>query len=248
MKHATQLRVEIFTSTEDEKHRIHSAKEIEFLLRNIAEQNARVALYYVDENQFILTTLLGVNSKGLWVEQSQNDEINQHIIEGGKLIFVSSHHRVKIQFEAGKPEPEQYLDKAAFYLPLPGSLLRLQRREYFRLTTPAVSPLKCVIPITNLPHPKLSEVTIMDISVGGAALTCAEDDTELAPGETYNDCRIDLPDFGTINGTLVVKNWAVLTSKDGNNYKRAGCELQDLDNQSIGLLNRYIMHMQRNPA
>lgn len=248
MNQETHLKVETFTRTEDEKHRIHSAKEIEFLLHNIVEANVHVALYYIDEEQFILTTILGVNNKGLWVEQSPNHEINQDIIAAEKLIFVSSHLRVKIQFEASKLEPEQYLDKAAFYLPLPSSLLRLQRREYFRLTTPTLNPLKCVIPITRLPQPKLSEVTIMDISVGGAALTCTEDDTELVPGETYSDCRIDLPGFGTISGTLIVRNWAVLTADDGHIYKRAGCELQDLDNPSITMLNRYIMHMQRSPA
>ncbi len=242
----SHLKIEILSSTEDAKHRITTAKEIEFLLRNIAAKHARVALYYAEAGCFYFTVLLGVSERGLWVEQSPKNEVNAAILSGANLTFVSSHMRVKVQFETQHPvAEEQYDGKAAFLLPLPGSLLRLQRREYFRLPTPDINPLKCIIPVAGHPHPKLNEITIMDISVGGAALTCAEDDTELIPGETYSDCRIDLPDFGTISGTLVVRNWAILTSANGKNYKRAGCELQNMDNPSIALLNRYIIHMQR---
>lgn len=245
MKHESQLKIEIFTNAEDAKHRINTPKEIEFLLRNISTKHAPVALHYADGNSYFLTTLLGVNEQGFWIEQSPKSEVNQQISEDQKLIFVSSHLRVKVQFDAGQPVSKKYESKDAFCFPLPHSLLRLQRREYFRLPTPDVNPLKCIIPVPDHPHPKLNEVIIMDISVGGAALTCAEDNTELIPGETYSDCRIDLPGFGTISGTIIVRNWAVLTSASGQNYKRAGCELQDMDNPSITLLNRYIMHMQR---
>lgn len=238
------LKIEALSDAEDARHRIDTPKEIEFLLRNIAAKHARVALYHGTGDRFILTTLLGVDERGLWVEQSPKQEQNEQVLASAQLTFVSSHLRVKVQFPSAPATPGQHDGKAAFLLPLPASLLRLQRREFFRLPTPDIHPLKCIIPV-GYPHPKLNEVTIMDISVGGAALTCAEDDTELVPGETYNDCHIDLPGFGSISGTLVVRNWAVLTSSSGKNYKRAGCELQDMDNPSLTLLNRYIMHMQR---
>lgn len=241
----SQLKIEIFTLAEAEQHRIDSPKEIEFVLRNIASKHARIALHYADDSKHFLTTLLGVTARGIWIGNSPQDEVNQQLLQDQRLTFVSSHLRVKVQFETAHPEAGTFEGQSAFVLPLPDSLLRLQRRAYFRLPTPELHPLKCIIPLGTEPHPKLNEVTIMDISVGGAALTCAEDDTELIPGETYNDCRIDLPEFGTISGTLVVRNWAVLTSASGQNYKRAGCELLDMDNSSLTLLNRYIMHMQR---
>jgi c-di-GMP-binding flagellar brake protein YcgR len=245
MKTNIQLTIETFSSEEEAKHRINSVKEIEFQLRTLIAHWAKVAVYYNHEQEFMLTRLLALDEQGLWLEQSNNALLNQAVSAAEHLTVVSSHHNIKIQFESAAVTALPYQDQAAFFLPLPSSLLRLQRREYFRLLPPPLNPLKCVIPHSLKVPKKVREVTIMDISVGGAALICAEDDIELSEGKSYHDCSIDIPEFGTITGTLVVKNWAVMNSEAGNSYKRAGCEFKNLDNVSITLLQRYIIEMQR---
>lgn len=239
------LKIEIFSSEEDDKHRITSAKEIEFILHHIAEKRSRIALYYGDTNDFVLTTLLDVDNRGLWLEQSPHEVANRRTTESRKLVFVSSHQQVKVQFTAHQAIGVEYRGHPAFYIPLPDHICRLQRREYYRLSTPASAPLRCIIPSGKLPAKKPHELTIMDISGGGVGLTCAETDTELVPGETYPDCRIDLPEVGTIKGTIEVRNLMVLTSPSGRTHKRAGCEFKNLDGQSVIMLQRYITNMQR---
>lgn len=239
------LKVKVFSADTDDKFSISASKEIEFVLRNIADKGSHVALYFGKTNEFMFSTLLHVDDKGVWLEQSTDQPANQKMLQSDDFTFVGSHHKVKIQFTASTPSASEYNGRAAFFLPLPEKLLRLQRREYFRLTTPAVHPLKCVIPSVGHKASPLREVTIMDISGGGVALTCEENETELVPGETYTSCSITLPEFGTIVGTIVVRNLALLTDGEGHNYKRAGCELQNLDNPSLALLQRYVMHLQR---
>lgn len=239
------LKVRVFSDGSDDRYCITSSKEIALTLRNIAEKRKPVALYYGGTNEFILTTLLGVDSHGLWLEQSEDCTTNQKIANDNRLVVVGSHHNIKIQFSVRRPALVEYQSHSAFLLPLPDKLFRLQRREYFRLMAPALNTLKCVIPGTDQDSNQLRVITIMDISGGGIALTCAENDTELVPGKSYPDCRIDLPEFGTIVGTIAVKNLAVLTDAEGTSYKRAGCELQGLDNSSIVLLHRYVLHLQR---
>lgn len=239
------LKIEIFSNGEDDKYCITSAKEIEFVLHCIAEKVSRVALYYGDANDFILTTLLGADDTGLWLEQSPNGLDNRRITESSKLVFVSSHLQIKVQFTAHHAGSVVYQGYPAFYLPLPDSIYRLQRREYYRLTTPLHEPLRCVIPTVKSRTKQSRELIIMDISCGGVGLTCTETDTELVPGESYPGCRIDLPEVGTISGTTVVRNLVLLTSASGHAQKRAGCEFKDLDGHSIILLQRYVMNMQR---
>lgn len=239
------LKIEILSGKENEKYRLTSAKEIRFILRTIAVKGSRVALYYGDADDFILTTVLGIDDTGVWLEQSSNSLDNQRITESSKLVFVTSHLQIKIQFITNLVHSTVYENYAAFYLPFPDSLYRLQRREYYRLEMPAHNPLHCVIPSVTSDEKQVCKFTIMDISCGGVGLICAETDTEIAVGKTYVNCLIDLPEVGKITGTITVKNLFLFTLESGHTQKRAGCEFKNLDSTSTILLQRYVMNMQR---
>ncbi len=245
MEKDNSLKIEVLIKEKDDKYSISSPKEIKFVMHYIAEKGNRVALYYGNENDFILTTLLAVDDSGMWLEQSPNETDNRRIIESNKLIFVSSHLQIKVQFVVNQAGNAMYQGRPAFYLPLPDSLYRLQRREYYRLTTPIANPLRCIVARKPSPNIKPREFIIMDISCGGVGLICMETDTELIPGLSYSDCQIELPEIGTIRGTIEVKNLIIMNSKSGGEHKRAGCEFKDLDGASIILLQRYITNMQR---
>ena len=239
------LKVEMLSTLDDNNYRIFSAREIELVLHHIAQKGARVALYYGDANDFILTTMLDVGNKGLWLEQSSNATDNLRILDSNKLVFVSSHLQVKIQFAATRVSNVEYQGYPAFFLPLPDSIYRLQRREYYRLMTQVSEPLRCVIAAGKPVFKRLREFIIMDISGGGLGLACTESDTDLVPGATYPDCRIELPEVGVIVGTIEVKNLFLLTSPSGQAQKCAGCEFKNMDPQHIILLQRYVTNMQR---
>ena len=218
------LKIEILTSGKDDQYRLTAAREIEFILHNLVRSNSPIALYYSENDDSIMTTLLNVDSTGLWLHQTQNPLINDRLMESDKLIFVSSHAQVKVQFVSDGAAPTSYQGQAAFFLELPDSLYRLQRREYFRLITPVANPLRCVIPSATTVKHNPHEVTIMDISGGGVGLTCAELDSVLIPGHIYENCKIDLLDTGEFIGTIEVKNLVVLSTPDGQTVRRSGCE------------------------
>lgn len=239
------LKVEKLSNREKEEFRLVSPKEIEFVLRKIAEDGSRVALYYGDSSYFILTTLLGVDDSGLWLEQGPDSIANRRIIESDDLICVSAHLNVKIQFAAHQAGAADFQGYPAFYLPLPDSIYRVQRRDSFRLTPPPSEPLRCIIPTGEPQQKRQKEVTIMDISAGGVKITCAEDDLELEEGKTYENCQIRLPGVGTISVTITVRNLVSLTTKSGQIHKRAGCQFQKLDGTTNILLQRYVNNVQR---
>jgi c-di-GMP-binding flagellar brake protein YcgR len=239
------LKIEILSEDTDNNHRISSASEIKFVMNYIAQKGNRVALYYGTENDFILTTLLAVDDTGLWLEEIPNSSDNRRVAESNRLVFVSSHLQIKVQFIARQANRVAYQGRPAFFMPLPDSLYRLQRREYFRLMTPMIKPLRCIMDKQSLPDKKPLEFVVMDISGGGVGLTCTESDTVLTPGLSYPGCQIELPGLGTIKGTIVVKNLVSLTSQSGSVFRRAGCEFKNLDGPSTMLLQRYVTNMQR---
>lgn len=239
------LKIEILSKEYDETLRITSPEEIRYVLHYIAKVGNRVALYYDSENDFILTTLLAVDDTGLWLELGPDDSINKCVSKSNSLIFISSHLQVKVQFTTNQAIISSYKDNPAFYIALPDKLYRLQRREFYRLMTPVSNPLRCIISKVSAHKQPPHEFIIMDVSCGGVGLVCMEDDTELAPGQLYNNCQIELPDYGIITGMIEVRNLVQITSKSGEIKKRAGCEFKNLDPSSVILLQRYITSMQR---
>ncbi len=246
MENDIPQKIEILSVEADDPYRITNQLEIEFVLRHIIKSESRIALYYSDEpHAFILTRLLGVDASGLWLESPADEKRNRCVLESHKLDFVSSHAQVKVQFVTDRATSASYLGKPAIFLKLPQSIHRLQRREYFRLTTPVANPLHCVIPIEEAAERHIHDVTIMDISGGGVGLTCTEQDTVLIPGHTYRNCRINLLNGGEFTGTIEVKNLVVLSGQQGQTVRRAGCEFKNLDGKSVIQLQRYVTDMQR---
>lgn len=239
------LKIEKFSGREEEEFRIVSPKEIEFMLRNVAENGSRVALYYGDSSYFILTTLLGVDNSGIWLEQGPDSTANRRIIESDDLVCVSAQLNVKIQFTADQASAADFQGYPAFYLPMPDSIHRVQRRASFRLAPLPSEPLRCIIPASEPQQKRQKEVTIMDISTGGVKITCAENDLELEEGKTYENCQIKLPNVGTISVAITVRSLTSLTTKSGQVLKRAGCQFHKLDGATNILLQRYVNNVQR---
>ena len=238
------LKIELLSDGEDSEFRIHSNKEIQSILRGIARTRSLAALYYDDENDFIMTSLLGVDEHNVWLDVSPRETDNLRILASHKIIFVSSYLQVKVQFVAHSIESTCFKNKKAFCLPMPNSLLHLQRRDYFRLLVPVKKPLTCVIP-TKPGTPVLKSCpTIMDIGGGGVALVCEEHDTEFQPGKVYSVCNIQLPNVGLLTATILVKNIFIITMHNGEVKKRAGCEFIHLNGTMAILLQRYLTHLQ----
>lgn len=249
-KKEVSLQIEHFSRGQDIEFRIKSKKEMLFILQDIAEKGTRVALYYDQAHNFILTTLIGANADGMWLDIGPFPPENKRILLSDKITFVSLHKHVKVQFEAHEIVSALLEGDETFYLELPDYLLRIQRRDYFRLSIPASTPVKCIIPIkpNNPDKPEepeiLREVTVLDISGGGVSLLCGEHETELLPKTTFQNCRISLPGVGTIRVNIEIRNNVKFTTHNELVNTRAGCHFVRMDNQTSSLLQSYITRLQ----
>jgi c-di-GMP-binding flagellar brake protein YcgR len=242
------LKIELFSADEENDYLVQNPKEIVSILQTIVSRKSRVALYYNEDNSMVLTMLLAVDENGVWVDASSNPQDNRHIERSERIIFVSTHNQAKVQFVANDTLLGMYEDSPAFSLALPKKLLRLQRRDYYRLVTNETGRLKCIIrPVPDKAH-ITHEVTVMDISIGGVALICEESGVELKPGMIYKQCLIELPEIGTLEATIEVKNTFVITDRSGKVNRRAGCVFVKPDGKTCMLLQLYVAQMQRQQA
>ena len=259
MKKNIPLTIENITDADEKECRITSMKQIEAILRDIATSGTNAALYYNAKREFIMTTILDSDEDGLWVEQGRSATENHNITESHKVTLVSSHNQVKVQFVVNAASRVTYDGHPAFFLPIPTSLYRLQRREFFRLSLPSSEHLRCLINATKPKEENAAsdaaplEMTVIDLQIpaadisgGGVGLICMEGEFEFEPGEIYTDCQIEFPEIGHIQVTILVKNIIPLfTNKYGKTLKRIGCEFIDIDGQTSGKLQRFITDKQR---
>jgi c-di-GMP-binding flagellar brake protein YcgR len=241
------LKIEYFYNDEDLEFRIASKREMRFILQNIADQGTRVVLFYGNGQNFILTTLLGANEHGMWLDVGPFPPENKQLLLSDKITFVSMHQHVKIQFTAHDVQNDLFENNEAFYLELPDYMLRIQRREFFRIPIPATSHIKCIIPIQpENPDDSviMRAVPIVDISGGGIGLLCGEHEATLLPQKIFPDCQISIPDVGILTVTIEVRNGINFTAHNKAVHKCVGCRFIQLDNQTNILLQRYITRLQ----
>ena len=253
MMHESDQTIEVLQPTQssqeeiDENFRIHSEIDIVFILRGIMQTNSLITLYPNYENDFILTSIIAIDpdKKEMIVDYGTNERNCQKALQSISLVFVTTQNRVKIEFVCDQIKKIQYKGENAFAVNIPRSLLRIQRRNHFRISTPIVKPLKCVIPITGKDTISKAEVALLDISCGGIAVIDQHPIINFDPGIIYDNCQIALPEIGTINAAIQVKNTYEITLRNGQNCMRAGCQFIDLAANMEAMIQRYIIKQEQ---
>jgi len=231
------------TSVDDGRFRVDSRVEIVYILRALMKSNALVTAYFNGGREFVVTAVLQVNGERGFVilDSGANRELNEQLLRSPEVSVVSSQDGVRVQFATARVAAVSFEGRLAFQLPLPETIIKLQRREYYRLATPVVHPLKCEI---TGPDGKRFELALADISLGGVCLVGQPAGFSFEPGLALEDCRIELPEIGAIQAQLCVRNSYVVTLKNGVTSHRTGCEFVKLSPQQEAMVQRYIIRLE----
>lgn len=240
-----QSKIMVSSSVDDYgAYRIRSPKEIQYILRGVMEQKGLVNGYFDRGRSFVLTAILAVDPEHevLILDYGPDEALNQKLLTSGAVEFVTHHDRVKVQFAADRVEAMLFQGRPAFWVRLPVSLLKFQRREYFRLVTPIANPLKCTIPLAA---DQKTIANIADISLGGLGVVFAVADIGVEPGMVFHGCHFVLPDSGTIVASLEVRTVYTITLKNGAKLVRAGFRFVDLPANMQSMIQHYITRIER---
>lgn len=240
----TRADSEVLHLDEYGEYLLHSPLEILAVLRQVATQGDLVTLYFNSGKDFLLTTLLAVNEQEVLLDKGSSEEMNRRSISADKIFCVTRHAKVKLQFILTGVREVMLDGRSVFAAALPVTLLRLQRREYFRLNTPLNRPLVCHIPLQHEDGTvELFTRNVVDISVGGVAIQT--DGIDFIPEQVFGGCNLELPEIGVLSITLMVRNLYEVPLRNGHLSKRAGCKFVDLPPASQNMIQRYIVRIER---
>lgn len=225
---------------------LHTRTEILFVLRSLIEHVSQITIFFNEGKDLLLTTLAAADEEGLIFDFGASSEMNRKAQEAEKLFCIATLEKVKIQFILRGMKRIEYEGRPAFRAEYPETLLRLQRREYYRLTMPVTRPLNCWIPLPDKDGQADSvTVHVVDISGGGMALVAPPDHVPFETDAEFPNCRIDLPEIGTVVATIKVRSVFEITLRSGTVLKRSGCEFVKLPGPMATLIQRYIIKVER---
>lgn len=233
--------------TDHTQYLLRTKAEILFVLRGLVTNADQLTVYFNEGQDFLLSAVIQVDEDGLTLDYGANADANTRALAAERLFCIATHDKIRIQFALRGLRRIDHQGRPAFRAALPDNVLRLQRREYFRLTAPVAHPIKCQIPVMKEGGLSFTvlEANVIDISGGGIAMMAPPDDLIFSAGDVFENCRIELPDVGIVITTLEVRNVFDVTLRTGAQVARAGCKFANLPGPMLTLIQRYIIKVER---
>lgn len=225
------------------RFRIYSQAEILSLMRSLQEQRNAVTLYF-GASGFIVSRVLAVDGSNgaLYLDLGADAQMNERLLAADSLVAATSLSQVTLEFALEQPQRTQMSDGPALRAMLPDCVLRLQRRESFRVPASSLRPLLLSVPAQNTEAGEW-RLRVLDVSGGGLGVESLSDAPHLQNGMLLENCRLDLPETGQLIATVEVRH--VATGTDTSGRQRCGLRFVDLDPQMAALMQRYVMKLER---
>ena len=226
---------------DQEKYLLKSRDAVVMSLLDLSKKPDLVTAYYNSGKQSIMTTVVDVLPERdlVILEFGPNRDNNRQLLDAGNTTCMSRHNDIDIRFQLSALRNAKYKGQQVFAAPIPDTLLRLQRREFFRVHIPLMDPVTCRF--NNGDDGELA-LPLADISIGGLAMIDAERHFNAEQGAQLEPCTLNFPDTDD-EITLALEIRAVFRYGP-QKIQRIGCAYHDLSASDSHFIQRYINRLQ----
>ena len=248
-QHQEDGRFEIYQTDRYGEYLLHTKAEILAVLRHAIQQRAMITIHFDPGNAFFLSSLIALtpDDQHMILDVSVDAELNQRALVARQLTFTAFVGKVKIQFSAAKMVRIIHKGHPAFLADFPDKLLRLQRREAFRLAVPVMDSVYLHAELQQTGNSVLwLDIPLWDISCGGVGLTASTVQAEnLSKGDVLTNCKIALASEGIFVATIRIQYvTAAATQPSGQRSVRIGCKFVGMPSSQLQIIQRYITRIE----
>lgn len=230
-------------SDEDfERCTLSGRREILFQLRGLIRQSVRVSVSFDEGRQSFLTVLIDLSESAgaLYFDIGGSEETNRAFLKAERCVFATVVEGIRLQFTAKQAVLTKVNGERVFAVALPATMLRLQRREAFRLQLPSSKPYICRVQRGSADE---QDLPIHDISVGGLGIHVG-DQLAYQPLTLLDNCWVDLRESGTLTATLEVRHIREKGNRAGKVLWHMGCRFVDLSPLNETLIQRFMARIE----
>ena len=226
-------------------YRLSSPMEVGFALRSLAQRADFITVYFNSGRDLLLTRILDVDTKSrtFIFDLSGHAQSNSALIKTEKAVFVGTPEGVKVQFSVGGIRQVHYEGRPAFIAPFPPDLIKLQRREFFRLPTPISNPYFCRV---QLGDDEPLRLNLHDVSLGGVGAWFPEALIgKIEIGLKISQVAFDFGPGGVMRMDVEVRNCRPVLTRQGQTQYIVGMRFNGLSRAQEASLQRLISQLER---
>jgi len=228
----------------EDRFHIVSRTAIQFLLADFARQRASFLVQFNAGKESFYSVLLAVqpDSGRLIFDCSGSPESNRRFLDSKHNVFVGQPGGIQVQFSSVQASEVNFQGGKAFAVSLPAVLVRLQRREFFRIETSQVRPLLLQ---ASVPGGAALSLPAHDISVSGIGLGTSILPDGLSSGLVLEGCRFALPEEGRpLFFAARFRHCTELAARNGYRQWRIGLQFEHLPVADANRIQRYIIRVE----
>lgn len=227
------------------RFRIDSKIEILALFRSLQEERSQIVLHF-SNSQYVASRVLAVwpDNGNLALDFGADAAANEALLAAGHAVGETHLYQVSIQFELNELRRIALSDGPALEAALPACMLRLQRREAFRVPTPVLRPINLFVPAQD--HcPRDVAMRVLDISSGGLGVLCDASVFLPEAGTVLDACQLELPEVGLLVADIEIRHVEVTTDTQNKSQAQCGMRFLTLPPQMSALVQRFVMKLER---
>ncbi len=242
---AVAVKMELAAEEQDNPFLVESRLEIAHILSALMREAALITVN-VDAHDFFLTSVVAVDSDGgcVYLERGRGKTRPAHELNNRRLSYNTTLDKVKIRFTCTGIEAVSYAGNEAYRIPLPMELTRIQRREFYRVPTPLVTPVKCRLSADENTTDTIVELNLCDISCGGISVQAPPVLFTPELGSHYA-CTLLLPDTSGLRVLVQARNAQMVTMRNGKIVQRSGFSYVKPAANTLAGIQRYILALER---
>jgi c-di-GMP-binding flagellar brake protein YcgR len=210
-----------------------------------------VTVQFDNGNDSILTTLLEARPESLIFDLGGDPGGNKRLLQSASCTFITAVNGIRVQFStSGGVRQVWWGDADAFAVRLPTRVVRLQRREAYRIAMPIVKfvPARLQFNQDGVRHD--GRCPLHDLSVSGLGMTFPYR-ANREPGQLIERISFTLAEHREIECGAAIRHVTELSDGSNNQVFRVGVTFKDLPRAAEIAIQRYIIaleHIRRDLA
>ena len=233
-------RFELIDALDNSRFKIKDELKILEQLREIQTKKAFLAVHDLTTHEEFLSIIFDIHaeSKSIIFDAPDNFLLRRKNNAGKALLLTTTIDRVRIQFKLHDVKNVPYAGNSALIASFPDELIRLQRREFYRLIVDNDPSIQCAITLNSpFSDSNISRYEIYDISVGGIGIN---NFPFHQAGEKITNLHIFLSNEETIVTDVITCHTFSIYLKSGKHIFRTGCRFADLSTTRDQKIQHYI--------